>query len=124
MLFTVRAFLGFLAIGMIAGCAPPIPVIGKIDATSEEFVGSANAAKGEVTGVIYPANVSCVAPYKTHLVWDDNSTYTLNGTISCADGRTGSWTATGSNNIGRGVGTLGGQKMSISFGNLGIINSY
>jgi len=109
---------------ILAACTPPIPVVGKLEATGEEFIGSANAAKGEVTGVIYPTNVNCIAPYKTHLVWDANSTYTLNGTLECSDGRTGTWTASGSNNIGRGIGTLDGQKISISFGNMGIINSY
>ena len=114
----------FASLVILSACTPPIPVVGKLEATGEEFIGSANAAKGEVTGVIYPTNVNCIAPYKTHLVWDANSTYTLNGTLECSDGRTGTWTASGSNNIGRGIGTLDGQKISISFGNMGIINSY
>ena len=108
----------------IAGCTPPIPVVGKLEATNEEFIGSADPMRGVVTGMIYPTNVSCTAPYQTHFVWDANSTYTLNGTLECSDGRTGNWTATGSNNIGRGVGTLAGERISISFGNIGIINSY
>jgi hypothetical protein len=113
-----------VVVSLLSGCAAPIPVVGKLEVTGEEFIGSANPLKGEVTGMIYPSNVSCIAPYQTHMVWDANSTYTLNGTLECSDGRTGSWSATGSNNIGRGIGTLGGQKISISFGNIGIINSY
>ena len=121
----MRRLITFCAASIVlTGCSPPIPVVGKLEATNEEFIGSANPMKGEVTGTIYPTNVTCRAPYKTHFVWDASSTYTLNGTLACSDGRTGTWTATGSNNIGRGVGTLGGQKISISFGNIGIINSY
>ncbi|WP_435229406.1 hypothetical protein ACMAZE_11975 [Pseudopelagicola sp. nBUS_20] len=115
-----------IAIGLFAlsGCSSEIPVVGKIEKTEEEFIGSANALKGEITGIIYPSGATCMAPYKTHLVYDSNSTYSLNGTIKCSDGRTGTWSAAGSNSIGRGIGTLGGEKMSISFGNVGIINSY
>ncbi|MDB9817285.1 hypothetical protein OAB75_00790 [Amylibacter sp.] len=121
----LRAFVvGCIILFFVSGCSAPIPVVGKINDTEEEFIGSANPTKGLVTGKIYPSGISCVAPYKTHLVWDANSTYTLDGTIKCDDGRSGKWTATGSNNIGRGIGTLGGKKMSISFGNIGIINSY
>lgn len=111
-------------VATLSACAPPVPVVGKIEATEEEFVGSANPNKGEVTGTIYPSGITCVAPYKTFLVWDAASTYTLNGSIKCSDGRVGTWSATGSNSIGRGMGTLGGKKMSISFGNIGILNSY
>jgi hypothetical protein len=80
--------------------------------------------EGEITGTIYPSGVTCLGKYKTHVVWDANSTYNLKGEIECSDGRKGTWTATGSNNIGRGVGVLDGQKMRISFGSIGIINSY
>ena len=119
-----RIIFGAIAAGLVAGCTPPVPVVGKLEATNEEFIGSADPMKGEVTGTIYPTGVTCIAPYQTHMVMDANSTYTLNGVLECSDGRRGTWTATGSNNIGRGIGTLGGQKISISFGRIGIINSY
>lgn len=115
---------GLLVFGLLSGCTPPVPIVAAIDATNEEFIGSANPMAGEISGTVYPSGVTCSGKYKTHFVWDANSTYNLNGGIECSDGRKGTWSATGSNNIGRGVGVLDGKKMRISFGNIGIINSY
>ena len=116
--------LGFVSVGFLAGCTPPVPIVATLDGSNEEFVGSANPYKGEITGTVYPSGATCFGEYETFFTWDANSTYNLNGDIKCSDGRTGTWTATGSNNIGRGVGVLDGKKMRISFGNVGIINSY
>ena len=116
--------LGLISAGLLTGCTPPVPIIATLEGTNEEFVGSANPNRGEITGTVYPSGATCFGKYKTHIAWSANSTYNLNGSIECSDGRTGTWTATGSNNIGRGVGVLDGKKMRISFGNIGIINSY
>jgi hypothetical protein len=126
-IFKMRSSLLFawvIGVSFLAGCSPPVPIAAKIESTKEEFIGSADPMTGKISGVVYPSGATCSGLYKTHLVWDANSTYNLNGSISCSDGRAGTWNATGSNNIGRGVGTLGGKLMKISFGNIGIINSY
>ena len=115
---------GIVGVGLLAGCTPPVPIVATIDATDEEFIGSANPMAGEITGTVYPSGVTCSGEYETFMAWDSSSTYSLNGAIECSDGRKGTWSATGSNNIGRGVGVLDGKRMRISFGSIGIINSY
>ena len=115
---------GVVCVGLLGGCTPPVPIVAKIDASKEEFIGAADPMKGEISGVIYPSGVTCDGKYEMMVTWSASTTYTLDGKIACADGRKGVWSASGSNNIGRGTGTLDGKLMKISFGSVGIMNSY
>lgn len=93
-----------------------VPIVAELEATGETFIGEASPYEGKLYGKIIPTGVTCSSNYEPPIVWDEKSAYTLEGTISCADGRTGWWVITGSNIMAKGAGVLDGKKFKISVG--------
>lgn len=117
-----KVLLSFGSIIALTACAPPVPVIGHMQSTGEQFVGQADPMAATISGKIVPGSISCSGKYNPFVVWNEWTPWTTEGTISCSDGRSGTWIATGTNMAGKGAGTLGGKPFSIELGTVGMFN--
>ena len=110
-------FAGSAAV-VLAGCATSYPVYVRVEPTGEEFIGQADSTMlGKSTvRLTNSSGLSCTGEYQAEMVMSGSSVVTTKGTITCPDGRVGTWVVTGDGSGGQGVGNLQGEKVRVYFG--------
>lgn len=113
--------LALLAICLpLAGCGTTYSVVA-VTAGNDRYFGTAHSfALGESTFQLQNAKgVVCKGKYTTKMTWSKAQGATVNGKMTCSDGRSGSWVATGDAYGGQGAGLMDdGEKVDVYFGNM------
>ena len=121
-----RSFSFSLAI-LLAGCSTTYPLYIKDPKSDEIFIGTATSrAMGDSDFSITSAEgVVCTGTYKATLIINAQEGTSNAGTLTCSDGRKGTWVVSGAGvSGGQGVGTLDGKRIVIMYGSIARISSF
>jgi hypothetical protein len=115
-----------IAIALV-GCSTTYPLYVKNLESSEVFVGKATSQMfGQSDfSVSNPEGVVCTGKYKADLIVNAQEGTSSAGTLTCSDGRAGTWVVSGAGvSGGQGVGKLDGKRIVIMYGGMARISSF
>lgn len=126
----VNVYLKRLAITSIvalSGCSTTYPLYVKNPESGEIFIGKATSqAAGKSSFTIEnPDGVVCTRQYKAEIALTYQEGGSSAGTLTCSDGRKGTWIVSGlAGSGGQGVGKLDGKKVIIMYGSIARVSTF
>jgi hypothetical protein len=110
-------FIAFCSLLVAAGCSVSYPVVAVSEKTGDRYFGTAVATTGTSTIQVSNASgVNCSGTYVAPIVFDATSGAAMGGKITCSDGRTGNWVASGTAVGGQGAGKFGNETVKLYYG--------
>jgi len=119
-----RILFTALSLVFLAGCSTTFPVSGKVTRTNERFIGTATSVLGGTSTLKMTTDngVKCNGEYIAPVVWTMTQGATFDGTFTCDDGRSGTFTVTGTALRGEGFGKMNnGDKLVFTYGDSSIV---
>lgn len=109
---------------LVSGCSKTFPVTGVIERTGENFVGTATSVLGGTSHIEMTTEdgIKCSGEYVAPVVWSNTQGASFNGSVSCDDGRKGTFHGTGTTVNGQGFGKMtNGDKFKFTYGHTSAI---
>lgn len=105
-----------LLYGALVSCsAIETPVMSINETTGERFIGTATSGSGNIV-IMNSRGVTCNGTFNSQIVMTEDSGFSRNGRLMCADGRSGTFVVAGTARGGQGVGRLGNEEVRIFYG--------
>lgn len=101
---------------ILAACGTA-PVTGQFD-NGTRIAGKATAVSGgqSTLQLTTETGQTCTGHFTSPIIWDHHTTLAESGTLTCANGQTGTFTYAGTAKRGEGFGQIDGQRFSFVYG--------
>jgi hypothetical protein len=105
---------------MVTGCSVQVPVVSVNKVTGEKFVGTAISGPGTIEMVNHKGT-RCTGTFNSQIVMTRESGFSRDGSVTCSDGRRGTFTVAGTASGGQGVGNLSGAQIDVYYGQFAVL---
>ncbi|MGE0252440.1 MAG: hypothetical protein AB7G80_06805 [Dongiaceae bacterium] len=115
----IKIFIIVAVTAVLVGCSTTFPVTGSISRTGEKFIGTATSVLAGKSSIEMTTEngIKCSGEYEAPIVWSMTEGASFNGTVSCDDGRKGTFHGTGTSVNGQGFGKMtNGDKFQFVYG--------
>lgn len=122
-----QQFLLIISLVSLAGCSTTYPLYMKNPESEEVFIGKATSLMSGQSSfrVSNPDGVVCTGQYKADVIVNAQEGTSNAGTLTCSDGRAGTWVVSGAGvSGGQGVGKLDGKRIIIMYGNMARVSIF